>query len=238
VHPARAFLTTDSGALERLIAERGLALVIGADAGRPVAAHAPVLLAQGRLRFHLSSANPLTARLRARPYALAVVTGADAYVSPDWYAHADQVPTWNYVSCEAEGPVRTLSGDETTALLDDLAAHFEGWLEPKAPWSRAKMAPAAFAPLLAAITGFEMRVERLEGVTKLSQNKSVDERKRVAGELAKLQDAGAREIARLMSDQAAAARRSASGRKTPGRSARAEKPAVGASSPSVRPRIR
>ena len=238
MHPDRSFLTTDQKALEFLVAERGLALVIASDGDRPVVAHAPVLLAAGALRFHLSSANPLTACLRARPYALVVVTGPDAYVSPDWYAEADQVPTWNYLSCEIEGPVRTMDAAETTALLDDLAAYFEARMAPKPLWSRAKMAPAKFTRLLRAITGFAMAVERLEGVTKLSQNKSVDEARRVADRLAMMSDARAREIARLMADQAAAARRSGSGRKTPGRPAAAENPAEAAPSSSSRPRMR
>ncbi|MHB8531021.1 MAG: FMN-binding negative transcriptional regulator [Caulobacteraceae bacterium] len=172
--------------------------MIGANDGRPLAAHAPVLLAQGRLRFHLSNANPLCAALRSGPRALAVVTGPDAYVSPDWYADQDQVPTWNYLSCELEGPVRVMDGAETISLLDDLAGHFEHRLLPKGPWTRQKMTPARFEALLAAITGFEMTVQRLEGVAKLSQNKSADDVRSVAGQLGKRPEPGARELAEAM----------------------------------------
>ena len=164
----------------------------------PTAAHAPVLLAAKSLRFHLSAANALCAILRDQPRALAVVTGPDAYISPDWYAAADQVPTWNYVSVEAEGPVRVMEREETAALLDDLAAHFEAALAPKAPWSRAKMTPARFDAMLSAIIGYEMRVERLAGISKLSQNKPADEIARVAAKLAERPDDGAVQIADLM----------------------------------------
>ncbi|HZZ36365.1 MAG TPA: FMN-binding negative transcriptional regulator [Caulobacteraceae bacterium] len=199
MHPASAFRQRDAASLAALVAERGFALIVGASDGRPMAAHAPVLLAEGRLRFHLSGANPLTAALLAGSRALAVVTGPDAYVSPDWYAAADQVPTWNYLSAEIEGPVRPLDHAETTRLLDDLSAHFEAPLAPKPPWTRAKMTPARFEALLGAINGFEMRVERLEGVTKLSQNKPA-EIERVAKALAERPDAGSQAIARLMSN--------------------------------------
>jgi transcriptional regulator len=82
-------------------------------------------------------------------------------------------------------------------LLDDLSAHFEAPLAPKPPWTRAKMTPARFEALLGAINGFEMRVERLEGVTKLSQNKPA-EIERVAKALAERPDAGSKAIAALM----------------------------------------
>lgn len=157
-----------------------------------------MLLGGRTLRFHLSAANALCPILSGRPRALAVVTGPDAYVSPDWYAAADQVPTWNYLSVEAQGPVRVLKRAETIALLDDLAVHFEAGLAPKPPWTRAKMSPARFEAMLDAIVGYEMRVERLAGISKLSQNKPQGEIARVAARLAERSDDGARALAALM----------------------------------------
>jgi transcriptional regulator len=197
VHPASAFRQTDPAQLARLVAERGLALIVAGE-GRPVVAHAPVLLDGRRLRFHLASANPVCAAITHSGAALAVVTGADAYVSPDWYAASDQVPTWNYLSAEIEGATRPLDAAATRLLLGDLSARFEAGLAPKPPWTLAKVEPARLAPMLAAITGFEMTIERLEGVTKLSQNKSPSERARVAAALALRDDPASREIARLM----------------------------------------
>ncbi len=197
MHPASAFHQSDKTALAALVAARGLAMVVGVDEGRPRVAHAPVLFADGLLRFHLSAMNPLALALQPGGRALAVVSGADAYVSPDWYAAADQVPTWNYVSVEMEGSLRPLDAAETTDLLDHLSAAFEARLAPKPPWTRAKMTPARFEALLSAIRGFEMTVERFEGVLKLSQNKPA-EVARVAAALAERPDAGSREIAALM----------------------------------------
>jgi transcriptional regulator len=198
LHPARDFQESDPGVLAGRVAERGFALVIGVRETRPLAAHAPVLLAGGRLRFHLSAANPLSAVLRDCGWALAVVTGDDAYVSPDWYGLPDQVPTWNYVSVEIEGPTRTLDRTGAATLLDDLAARFEAPLAPKPPWTRAKMSPGRFEAMLGGIVAFEMTVERLEGVNKLSQNKSAEAARQVAAALSELDDFGAQAIARRM----------------------------------------
>jgi transcriptional regulator len=198
LHPARDFHETDPAALAARVAERGFAVIIGARGERPLVAHAPVLLDEGRLRFHLSAANPLAAALSPAGWALATITGDDAYVSPDWYALPDQVPTWNYVSVEIEGSVRVLSSADATALLDDLAVRYEAELAPKPPWSRAKMNPARFDAMLSGIVAFEMQVERLGGVSKLSQNKPDEEIRRVAASLADLDDVGGRAIARRM----------------------------------------
>jgi transcriptional regulator len=184
MHPASAFRETDPEHLAALVAEVGLALIVGVSDGRPLVAHAPVLLEGRRLRFHLSRGNPLAAALEAEPWGLAVVTGPQAYVSPDWYGLADQVPTWNYLSAEIEGPLRRLGDDEAAVLLDDLSAAFEAKLAPKPAWTREKMSPGRFEAMLGAITGFEMAVERQEGVRKLGQNKPAEAQVALAAALA------------------------------------------------------
>ena len=198
MHPAPYFHETDETVLGALIAERGFALIAGAADGRLLAAHAAVLLDGRVLRFHLSRANALTAVLEAGGPALVVVMGPDAYISPDWYDQPDQVPTWNYISVELEGPVTPLDNAGATALLDDLSAHFEAKLAPKPPWSRSKMTPQRFETLLGGIRAFEMQVERLEGITKLGQNKKPAVMARTADALAALDDPNAVEVARLM----------------------------------------
>jgi transcriptional regulator len=198
VHPASSFLETDRTVLAERIAERGFAVIVGAHEDRPRVAHAPILLDDGKLRFHLSAANQLSRTLQETNWALAAVTGEDAYVSPDWYEMADQVPTWNYLSVEIEGPLRVLDRAEATRLLDDLSAHYEAWLAPKPPWTRAKMDPRKFETLLSGIVAFEMTIERFEGITKLSQNKPPAEAARIADALGKLDDEGSRRIAGRM----------------------------------------
>jgi transcriptional regulator len=214
MHPAAAFHDSDSARLAVLVAKVGLAVIVGVAAdGRPQVAHAPVLLEEGRLRFHLSRANPLAATLAARLRALAVVTGPQAYVSPDWYGLADQVPTWNYLSAEIEGPLRVLNASETTGLLDALSAAFEAPLAPKPAWTRAKLGPGRFEAMLAAIIGFELAVERLEGARKLSQNKPAAAQASLGAVLSAREDENSRWLARLIAeDQAAATRNAGSGR--------------------------
>ena len=148
----------------------------------PFVVHAPVVVdPPDRLRFHIARGNraakAIEGRDGTRTPARAIVSclGPDAYISPDWYPTRDQVPTWNYISVEAEGPVRRLDEGELTILLDDLSAAHEARLAPKPAWNRGKMAPARFAAMLKAITGYELTIEELRGTRKLGQNKRAEE---------------------------------------------------------------
>lgn len=188
MHPAKAFHVEDRETLLAFVREHSFVTIAAAVGGRPFTAQAPVVvreLGEVALDFHLSRANALAPHLVQGFRAVALATGPHAYVSPDWYGTDDQVPTWNYISVEAEGLVAPLSDDETLSLLDDLSAQEEARLLPKKPWTRDKMTPARFEGLIRGIVGCRMTVERLEGTFKLGQNKSAAER---AGVVAALGD--------------------------------------------------
>jgi len=161
----------------------------------PAVVHVPVVVgAADRLLFHVSRSNPAVPRLDGAR-AVASVLGPDGYVSPDWYGTPDQVPTWNYVVVEAEGPLRRLGEEELTASIDALSAAHEARLAPKPEWTRAKMTPGRFEAMLKAIVGFELRVEALRGTRKLGQTKNEAERRRAADGVAA---AGRSKLASLM----------------------------------------
>jgi transcriptional regulator len=189
MHPSSAFRETDEARLLAELAAHPLVALFAAPQGRPLVAHAPALarrLPAGLvLDFHLSRSNALSPFLEGGFPALAVSLAAEAYVSPDWYAAADQVPSWNYITVEVEGPVAVLDDAGLVALLDDLSAQEEARLLPKPPWTRRKMSPDRFETMSRAIIGGRLTVERLEGTAKLSQNKDAADR---AGVIAALGD--------------------------------------------------
>jgi len=196
MHPAPTFKIEDEAELLAHLAAHPFVTLAAAPQGRPFVAHAPVLARRRPeglvLDFHLSRGNALTPFLADGFRAVAVGLAADAYVSPDWYVGQGAVPTWNYLSVEAEGPVAALDDEGLIALLDDLSAQEETRLLPKPLWTRAKMAPGRFDTMRRSIIGARMTVERLEGTSKLSQNKDDADR---AGVMAGLGD---HPIARLM----------------------------------------
>ncbi len=181
MHPNRAFAWADREEMLAFVADVSFA-TIAVDG--PFMVHTPVVVAApDRLRFHIARGNRAAQALDGAR-ALASFLGPDTYISPDWYGTADQVPTWNYVSVEAEGPLRRLDTDELAALLDDLSALHEARLAPKPAWTRGKMAPGRFEGMLKAIIGYELTIEELRGTRKLGQHKSDAERAGAAAGLA------------------------------------------------------
>ena len=200
MHPNSMFRLKGSDAeqratMEALVQEIGFGMVFAQTPDGPrVAQSALFSTGDGAVQFHLSNGNALTKYLHGTD-ALVVVNGPDAYISPDWYEGANQVPTWNYISIELEGPVRKMDNDGLVALLDDLRAVNEARLAPKAPWTRDKMDGAVFDKMTRAITGFEMEIRGWRPSFKLSQNKPDVDRLRAAEELEKQ---GKKALAHLM----------------------------------------
>src|SRR6185312_10120829 len=124
------------------------------------------------VHFHVARGNPLAALAEKGGSWLIAVAGNDTYISPDWYATSDQVPTWLYEAVQLSGPVRTVPACHTEAHLDRLAAKFEGWHAPKPPWTAAKVKPARLEMLMKVIVAIEMTVETVEASFKLNQAKT------------------------------------------------------------------
>ena len=119
--------------------------------------------------------------------ALAIFTGPDAYVSPNWYPskaeHGRVVPTWNYTSVHARGTLVIHDDDDwKLALVTFLTDRFES-TQPK-PWRVADAPPDYTAGLMRRIVGIELVNVTLEGKRKLSQNQSADNLEAVRNTLA------------------------------------------------------
>ena len=179
MHPNPAFRHDDRALLEALIAEIGFGMVFATTPDGPRVGHVPLLYTgDGAVQFHLARGNALTRHIDGMT-ALVVINGPDGYVSPRWYADPAQVPTWNYVALELEGRVRRLDQDGLTAMLEGLSAANEARLAGE-PWTMDKTPQDALRKMMAAIVGFEMEILAWRPTFKLSQNKSTDERARVA----------------------------------------------------------
>lgn len=179
MHPNPLFRSDDRTLLESLIAEIGFGMVFAQTPDGPRVAHTPLLsTGDGAVQFHLARGNALTRHLDGGT-ALIVVNGPDAYVSPRWYDHRDTVPTWNYVALELEGRVRKMADEGLEAFLHAAIAKHEGRLEGE-PWRAEESSEKVWSGLFRGITGFEMEVLAWRPTLKLSQNKSSDERARIA----------------------------------------------------------
>jgi transcriptional regulator len=182
MHPNPLFRNEDRALHEALIEEIGFGMVFAQTADGPRVAHTPLLsTGDGAVQFHISRGNALM-RYLAGQEALILVNGPDGYVSPRWYGDPSQVPTWNYVALELQGPVRRMAEEGLVGLLDALSARHEARIEGT-PWTRDKVDDGQFRKMLGAIAGFEMEVRAWRPTFKLSQNKNAEDRAAVAAAL-------------------------------------------------------
>ena len=199
MHPASAFRSADRALLETMIEEIGFGMVFAATPDGPRVAHVPLLWTGANdsgaaLQFHLSRGNAMTKHLNGMTV-LAVINGPDGYVSPRWYADPEQVPTWNYVAVELEGRVRRLDAEGLLDQITALSDKHEARIAEGKPWTMDKLPEAKSRALQSGIVGFELEIQAWRETMKLSQNKSAEERERVA---AGFESEGANGIAALM----------------------------------------
>jgi len=166
--------------------ERGFGVLAANGAEMPMLSHVPFLLnaAGDMAELHLLRSNPIARACAETLPAKIAVSGGDTYVSPDWYEVPDQVPTWNYVAIHLEGVLERLPQEALHALLDRQAAFYEDRLQPKPPWTTAKMTPEVMDKMMRMIVPFRMRITAVDGTWKLSQNKPDAVRVRAARQVA------------------------------------------------------
>lgn len=190
----------DPKAIEKVVAENGLATLVTASSGGVKATHLPLLYSPssegGEIAGHMAKANDHWRVLEEAEESLAIFQGPDAYISPEWYETAPAVPTWNFAVVHMRGPVELVH--DTTWLSDHVDEmvlfHESRTLDhpPQAP------DPDLRNALLHGIVGFRMTVLTVEAKFKLSQNRSDADRISAARGLEASGGRHAGDIARLM----------------------------------------
>jgi transcriptional regulator len=154
----------------------------------------------GVLYGHVARANP---QWRTAPVgeALALFMGPDAYVSPGWYATKREtgkvVPTWNYVTLHAHGPVEFFDDAERLLAVVTRLTNLHEADRPE-PWAVSDAPEPFIHSQLRGIVGVRLPITRLEGKRKLSQNRSEADQAGVAAGLAASDRPSDRALAALM----------------------------------------
>ena len=158
-HPLGLLVTTGKGGLEA----NPIPFVLDAAAGP-----------QGVLKGHLARANRQWRDFDRSIAALVVFQGAEAYITPSWYATKVEtgkvVPTWNYAIVQVYGALRVIEdADWLRRQIDALTLAQEG-RRPE-PWQVADAPEPFVAAMLRGIVGIEIEIARIEGKWKVSQNR-------------------------------------------------------------------
>ncbi|MHB8454131.1 MAG: FMN-binding negative transcriptional regulator [Acidiferrobacterales bacterium] len=186
--------------LDSFVRQHGFGTLISNHDGLPFASHLPFLLERGddgvaKLLGHMARANPQWQSLNNGDQVLAIFQGPHAYISPSWYL-SPGVPTWNYAAVHVYGTASTVDDAQFVRnLLERLTTRHEAHLSR--PWEPG-IPEAQFERMLGAIVAFEIRIARIEGKFKLSQNRSEQDRSQVIEQLRRRGSSLDAELARLM----------------------------------------
>jgi transcriptional regulator len=165
--------------LHDAIRRAGAATLVSMTPEGLFASHAPLLIDPdpapfGTLIGHLAKANPHRRLLDPKVETLVIFQGPGGYITPSYYEakkeHGKVVPTWNYTAIHAYGVLETF--DDRDRLLSVVSRLTDMHEAPRAtPWAVSD-APEDFVQgMLKGIYGLSLRITRLEGKMKMSQNR-------------------------------------------------------------------
>jgi transcriptional regulator len=174
-----AFEETRPEVVAAFLAEHPMAQLVTMTADGLVATPLPMLYepsvdSMGSLVGHVARANKHWAQATTSVEALAIFSGPNAYVSPNWFPskreHGKVVPTWNYETVHVRGEFVAHDDREwTRALVTRLTERHESQFAK--PWAVTDAPGDYLESMLRAIVGVEVRISSIQAKRKLSQNK-------------------------------------------------------------------
>lgn len=164
----------DNAIVLDFIKNHSFALLIGVnDQHESVATQIPLLFKEKDgsliLQGHFMKGTDHHKAFEQHAQALVIFTGPHTYISAKWYTNQQQASTWNYMTVHARGELHFLDEASLLTMLDELTSFYEN--DPDSPASFSRMPNEYVSRLSKAIVAFEIKVESLENVFKLSQNK-------------------------------------------------------------------
>ncbi len=142
--------------------------------GKQVATQIPVLLEERDgvwyLQGHIMRNTDHHKAFMENPNVLLVFTGPSCYVSASWYSNPHIGSTWNYMSVHVAGQMEVMSNESLIAFMRKLTLKFEkGNVQSETFYDN--LPDHFLSKMMPAIVGFEVKIEQLEHVFKLSQNR-------------------------------------------------------------------
>ncbi|MEK4933850.1 MULTISPECIES: FMN-binding negative transcriptional regulator [Bacillus] len=191
------FTIQDEETKYEIIEQNSFATLFSQHNGAPYATHLPLLLNRETLTLSGHFARPNEQwKDSENQQVVAIFQGPHSYISPSWYETNKAVPTWNYVAVHVYGELEIVEDEQE--LIDSLQDLVHKYENPKSTYSLNDVDANYMEGLSRGIVGFKIKINKIEGKAKLSQNHSMERRKLVVEELEKVGSEGSRGIARLM----------------------------------------
>ncbi len=104
---------------------------------------------------------------------LVVFVGKHTYVSATWYSNKNVASTWNYMSVHVKGNIRFLDNEALKEVLQLTSLYFENNNE-QSPTTFENLPPSYYQAIMKAIVAFEIEIQNIEAIFKLSQNRDYE----------------------------------------------------------------
>jgi transcriptional regulator len=168
------FKEQDEAVVLQFIHDHPFAFLAGSDGnGKPVVTQVPVFIdrKEGKLFLsgHIMKNTDHHKAFQQNPQVVAVFSGPHTYVSASWYEDKRQASTWNYISVHARGLLQFTDEKALLAILERTTNHFEN--NPESGANFRDLSPDYVQRLASAIVAFEIEVQQIDNVFKLSQNR-------------------------------------------------------------------
>jgi len=181
----------DEKIIKEFIGNYPFAFLSGCDLeNRPIATQLPLFIenkgGQQVLRGHIMKGNDHHKAFLNNENVLAVFTGEHTYVSGTWYNNPYTPSTWNYMSVHVKGKINFVNDIELEDILRSVSLHFEG--QNQQSTTTYNNLPSAFKQkALGLIAGFEIEINEIDTVFKLSQDRDAESYRNI---IAKLKEQG------------------------------------------------
>jgi len=178
-YPPPYYLDENPDYINRIIDTHSFALLTSSNVDGPLATHIPMVRDGEFLYGHVSAGNPMTEFIGTSMIFLAAFHGPHDYISATLYDNPEKsVPTWDYTAVHVHGTTRRLSAEESVDRMAELIEQYE----PEDGWAMEDAAKYA-SHLFSNILYFEMRMDSVRGIRKLSQNKDAETQARIIDNL-------------------------------------------------------
>ncbi len=195
------FTENDQKAVRDFIYQHPFVVLSGCHDNTPVATQVPVLIHEQEdkyiLRGHIMRKTDHHLAFGANPQVLVLFTGPQCYVSASWYSQRNIGSTWNYMTVHGRGTIQYKDEAHCLQLLTDLTHQYED--QQQNPELLEYMSMEDYVkPMMKAIVSFEIVLESITPIFKLSQNRDDESHGRIVEELKKRGDYNSLEIAKEM----------------------------------------
>ncbi|MBZ5752935.1 FMN-binding negative transcriptional regulator [Metabacillus rhizolycopersici] len=180
-----------------IMKEHSFATLFSQHNGMPFATHLPLILNKENsyLYGHFARPNPQWKDIKNQTV-LAIFHGPHCYISPSWYETNKAVPTWNYVTVHVYGEVELLEDEyELMSSLHDMVLKYEA---PDSSYSLRDVDAEFLAGMNKGVQGFKIKINKIEGKAKLSQNHPSQRQELIVNQLEQISNTDEQQISLLM----------------------------------------